>query len=79
MWEKARVVRLLQRINGLEPTRKHPDIVKKKHGKLAWFKRTFQEFAVNTVLHGYNHIVQANVTKYERQKILLHISTPNEK
>lgn len=38
----------------------------KKYPKWTWFKKTFQEFAANTVLHGYNHIVQADTSKYEK-------------
>lgn len=34
--------------------------------KQSWLHRCFNEFAANTALHGYNHIVRENSTKWER-------------
>lgn len=34
--------------------------------KESWLQRCFKEFAENTALHGYNHIVRENSTKWER-------------
>lgn len=35
-------------------------------GKDSWIVRCFKEFAANTALHGYNHIVRAETSKWER-------------
>lgn len=32
----------------------------------SWVVRYFKEFAANTALHGYNHIVREDSTKWER-------------
>lgn len=32
----------------------------------SWLMRCFKEFAQNTALHGYNHIVRADTSKWER-------------
>lgn len=31
-----------------------------------WIKRSFNEFAANTALHGYNHIVRQDTAQWER-------------
>lgn len=31
-----------------------------------WMKRSFKEFATNTALHGYNHIVREDTAMWER-------------
>lgn len=38
----------------------------KKSYEESWYVRYFKEFASNTALHGYNHIVRENSTKWER-------------
>lgn len=38
----------------------------KKANDESWFVRYFKEFATNTALHGYNHIVREDSTKWER-------------
>lgn len=38
---------------------------KKLEGE-SWVVRYFKEFAANTALHGYNHIVREDSTKWER-------------
>lgn len=32
----------------------------------SWIVKSFKEFAANTALHGYNHIVREDATKWER-------------
>lgn len=46
-------------------------IVKKNSDKLkdntkSWISRCFNDFASNTALHGYNHIVREDTSKWER-------------
>lgn len=38
----------------------------KKVQKDSWIVRCFNEFAENTALHGYNHIVREDSSKWER-------------
>lgn len=74
MFQKVQVIRILNRMKAphsqhtINPKQKSEKVVVnvKKYPKWTWFKKTFQEFAANTVLHGYNHIVQADTSKYEK-------------
>lgn len=38
----------------------------KSDSEESWLVRCFKEFAKNTALHGYNHIVREDSTKWER-------------
>ncbi|XP_055295176.1 sodium channel protein Nach-like [Sitodiplosis mosellana] len=52
----------------VKPSLKLPRLSKhsKTTGDKSWFVRCFKEFAENTALHGYNHIVREESTKGER-------------
>lgn len=70
MHRRVRLIQILNRIRSIHPqitdSAKPPANPRKRHAIFSWFKRAFHEFANNTVLHGYNHIVDDNASKYER-------------
>lgn len=46
----------------VKPTPKNSKSIREE----SWLVRCFKEFAENTALHGYNHIVREDSTKWER-------------
>lgn len=71
MHRRVQLIQILNRIgvrHQITDSAKIPANRGKRHAIFSWFKRAFREFADNTVLHGYNHIVDDNASKYERYK-----------
>lgn len=64
-------------IDSFKKTNSNTSLLKKKTQQefdiKSWISRSFKEFASNTALHGYNHIVRDDTAAWERYDYFVYL------